>query len=227
MGDVVGDAPCVIAIDGPAGSGKGTLARALAVHLGYAYLDSGLLYRAVADQILQCNGDPDDLATAVSVAGRLKKNDLESPRLRDEDVARVASRVAAIEEVRTALLDYQHAFARSPCLADGRPAPGVVIDGRDIGSVVFPDAVAKFYVTASLEVRAERRLKELRNRGSKSIRARVLRQMRERDHRDRDRAVSPLVCASDAFEIETTGLTPQEVLGTALQHLAVLGVILR
>ncbi len=214
----------VIAIDGPAGSGKGTLARALAAHLGYAYLDSGLLYRAVADKILQYNGDPDNPKTATDVAGCLENSDLESPRLRDEDVSRAASRVAAIESVRTALLGYQHAFARSPEHADGRPAAGTVIDGRDIGSVVFPDAAAKFYVTASLEARAARRLKELRDRGSKSIYARVLREMRERDDRDRERAVSPLAYAPDAFEIEATALTPQEVLGLALRHLVALGV---
>ena len=215
----------VIAIDGPAGSGKGTLARSLAAHLSYAYLDSGLLYRAVADKILHCKGDPDNPQTAVVAVGCLENSDLESPRLRDENVARAASRVAALEAVRTALLEYQHAFARSPELFDGRPAAGTVIDGRDIGSVVFPDAVAKFYVTASLEARAERRLKELRDRGSKSIYARVLREMRERDDRDRDRAVSPLARALDAFEIEATALTPQEVLSVALRHLAVLGVI--
>jgi cytidylate kinase len=142
----------VVAVDGPAAAGKGTLARRLAKHLGLRYLDTGLLYRAVAATMLGRGLDPAEPAAAVEAARALRASDLEGPRLRDEEVAQAASVVAAQTAVRAALLTFQRRFAATP--------PGAVLDGRDIGTVVCPDADAKLFVTASLGVRVARRLKE-------------------------------------------------------------------
>ena len=188
----------IIAVDGPAAAGKGTLARGLADHFGLRYLDSGKLYRAVAARLLRTGGDPENAEQAVAAARALGEDDVSAPDLRDEAVGRAASTVGAIPAVRAALIDYQRAFGRTP--------PGAVVDGRDIGTIVFPDATHKLFVTASLETRAERRYKELRERDVACDRTEVLREMAERDARDRERAVAPLDRAVDALVLDTSNL---------------------
>ncbi len=204
--------PPVVAIDGPAAAGKGTLARRLAAHLGYAYLDTGLLYRAVGLKVLQADADPDDGTAAATAAASLAATDLDNPALRGDAAAGAASRVAVVPEVRGALLDFQRRFAQQP----PHEAPGAVLDGRDIGTVVCPDADLKLFVTATLEVRAVRRLKELQQRGLAAIDSRVLREMQERDARDSARAVAPLEPAADAVVIDTSELDPDAVFSAAL-----------
>lgn len=202
----------VIAIDGPAASGKGTLARRLADHFGYAHLDTGSLYRAVGLKVLRRGDDPADPEAAGKAARELTPAELDDPELRTDATANAASKVAAIPAVRQALLEFQRGFAHDP--PDGRA--GAVLDGRDVGTVVCPDADVKFFVQASLEVRAERRLKELRERGSDVIHSAVLRDMQERDARDSDRAVAPLKPAEDAIVIDTSEMTADEVFRKAL-----------
>lgn len=191
----------VIAVDGPAAAGKGTLARKLAAHYGLAYLDTGSLYRAVASRLLRAGAELTEPAATAAAHG-LEATDLEDERLRDEATAEAASIVAAMPEVRRALVQYQRAFAADP--PDG--AKGAVLDGRDIGTVVCPDASHKLFVTASPVVRARRRLAELRARGAEACGETVRREMRERDARDAEREVSPLVPASDAYLLDTTNL---------------------
>jgi len=202
----------IIAIDGPAASGKGTLARRLADHLGFALLDTGLLYRAVGMKVLRAGGDPADSGAAAEAARTLDAGELESADLRSDAAASAASKVGAIPAVRAALLDFQRTFAAHPPGGAG----GAVLDGRDIGTVVCPDADAKLFVTASIEVRAERRLKELRARGLEAIHSRVLQEMKERDSRDASRAVAPLEPATDAFVLDTSALDPDAVFAEAL-----------
>jgi CMP/dCMP kinase len=202
----------VIAIDGPAAAGKGTLARRLARHLGYAYLDTGLLYRAVGMRMLDAGTEPWDSSAATKVVEGLAAEELNHPDLRSDEAAAAASHVAAIPSVRRALLAFQRRFAESPPNGEA----GAVLDGRDIGTVVCPSADLKLFVTASPEVRAVRRLKELRERGLEAIDNGVLREMQERDSRDSTRIVSPLVPASDAIVIDTTGLDPDAVFAAAL-----------
>ena len=205
--------PTTIAIDGPSAAGKGTLARRIAAHFGFAYLDSGLLYRAVGLRVLRQGGDPADPDTAIAAAQGVAAADLDDPELRGDGAAGAASKAAAIPPVRAALLDFQREFAAHP--PDG--AKGAVLDGRDIGTVVCPDARHKLFVTASPRERADRRLKELRQSGVETIHSRVLREMRDRDARDRDRAVAPLVPAKDAVVLDTTGLDPDAVFAAALE----------
>jgi cytidylate kinase len=188
--------PLIVAIDGPAGSGKTTLARLLAADLELEFLDTGLLYRAVADRLIQAGLPLDDVGEAAAAARAVDAGDLESPRLRAEAVSQGASKVAAIAEVRQALLAFQRSF--------GGRGRGAVLVGRDIGTVVRPDAGCKIYVTASLEERARRRCKELQASGVATIYERVLEDLRQRDARDRSRAIAPLVPAHDAFVIDTT-----------------------
>ncbi|HVC51394.1 MAG TPA: (d)CMP kinase [Stellaceae bacterium] len=205
--------PFVIAIDGPAGSGKGTLAAALARRFGLAHLDTGRLYRAVAALVLDSGADPADPAAATAAARRLDAGMLGDPRLRGEAVGSAASVVAAIPAVRAALLAFQQAFAAHP----PPPAKGAVLDGRDIGTVVCPDAAVKLFVTASATERARRRVKELRQSGAPAIYQAVLQDIEERDARDSERRVAPLEAAPDAVEIDTTGLGPDAVLEQACQ----------
>jgi cytidylate kinase len=188
----------VIAIDGPAASGKGTLAQRVAAHLGYAWLDTGLLYRAVARDVLASGAALGDEAAAVEAAMRLDPGTLDDPGLRSKEMGEAASIVAAVQQVRAAILDYQREFARRP--------PGAVIDGRDIGTVVCPDADVKIFVTAEVRVRAARRYRELLAQGECVSLEGVLQMIMERDRRDRERAVSPLVAAPDAMLLDTTNL---------------------
>jgi len=197
----------IIAIDGPAAAGKGTLARRLAETLGYDYLDTGLIYRAVGQKIARSGRDPADPALAEATACGLDPADLDAPDLRTDQAAQAASKVAAIPAVRAALLDFQRRFAHSP-----PGGQGAVLDGRDIGTVVCPDAPVKLFVTASLEKRAQRRVKELRSKGLDVMEEAVLAEMRERDERDSNRAVAPLVQASDAYKLDTSDLDADQVL---------------
>jgi len=201
----------VIAIDGPAAAGKGTLARRLAAHLGFDYLDTGLIYRAVGMAVARAGGDPADPAVAEAAAAALAPADLGAGDLRGDSAAQAASKVAAIPGVRARLLEFQRRFAAQP--PGGR---GAVLDGRDIGTVVCPAAPVKLFVTASLEKRAERRLKELQAAGHAVIQDAVLADMKERDERDRTRAVAPLVPAEGAVVLDTSDLDADQVFVRAL-----------
>jgi cytidylate kinase len=205
----------IIAVDGPAASGKGTLARRIAQHLGFAHLDTGKLYRAVGLAVLRAGRDPSDADAAAAAARTLDPDVLDDPALAGDEAAQAASKVAAIPAVRAALLQFQRAFAESP--PDG--SAGAVLDGRDIGTVVCPDADFKFFVTAGVRIRAERRHKELLNRGETSIYARVLQDLRERDARDSARAVAPLKPAEDAIVLDTTDMDADAAFATAAKHI--------
>jgi CMP/dCMP kinase len=202
----------IIAIDGPAASGKGTLARRLAQHFGLAHLDTGRLYRAVALRVLIQGGHPEDHASAAAEAKALVAADLADPRLREERVAQASSVVAAIPGVRQALLAFQRDFARRP----PGGAPGAVLDGRDIGTVICPDAAAKLFITASTEARARRRFRELQDGGHPAIYEAVLQDMKVRDARDSDRRAAPLVPADDALVLDTTALDADAAFVAAL-----------
>ena len=209
----------IIAVDGPVAAGKGTLARSLARELRLAYLDTGSIYRAVGAKILEADQDPGDPVAALSAAESLVPADLERPDLRREPVGLAASAVAVNTQVRAALLAFQRDFAvNPPDLADG-PASGAVLDGRDIGTVVCPDADLKFFVTATPEARAERRHKELIERGDESIYARVLQDLQDRDARDSQRVTAPLKPAEDAVYLDTSSMKAGQVLETALEIL--------
>jgi len=206
----------IIAIDGPAAAGKGTLARRLADHFGLAFLDTGSLYRAVAAKVLKGGHAPTDTTAAAGAARSLTPEDTKAPNLRDEKVSEAASIVAAQPDVRAALLAFQRNFARTP----PGSAKAAVLDGRDIGTVVCPEPeVVKFFVHASLEARAMRRFKELQGRGDSATYARVLQDMKDRDERDRTRGIAALKPASDAYHIDTSGLNPDQVFQTALAHI--------
>jgi cytidylate kinase len=199
--------PFVIAIDGPAASGKGTLARRLAEHFGFAHLDTGALYRATALLVLEQGGDPADPVTAARAAGLVHPPLLSDPRMRGEAVSAAASIVAANPGVRRALLALQRNFAAHP----PRPAKGAILDGRDIGSIVCPAAEVKLFVTASAEERARRRAEELRQQGAAAILEDVLQDLKERDARDTERRAAPLIAAPDATVIDTTTLDADTV----------------
>lgn len=191
-----------IALDGPAASGKGTLARKLAETYDLAHLDTGSLYRAVAAKLLAEGADPADAQAAATAAETLQPADLQRPDLRGQSVGAAASVVAAQPRVRAALLDFQRGFAKSP--PGGKR--GAVLDGRDVGTVVCPDAPVKIFVVASPEVRARRRHEELIGRGDTSIYAHVLEEIRQRDKRDQERAAAPLKPAEDAVLLDTSDL---------------------
>jgi CMP/dCMP kinase len=211
--------PKVIAIDGPAAAGKGTLAKRLAGHYGLALLDTGLLYRAVAKKVIDQGvdlSDPDQYREAAGdVARTLTTEDIEGQGLRNDEVAQAASKVSAIPTVRSALLDFQRDFAKHP----PKGAKGAILDGRDIGTVVCPDADVKLFISASTEVRAKRRYKELQDRGLEAIYARVLEDMEERDARDMGRDASPLVPAEDALQIDTSDLDAEQAFTAALNYI--------
>ncbi|MEP2641112.1 d(CMP) kinase [Roseobacter sp.] len=193
--------PFTIAIDGPAAAGKGTISKAVAAHYGFAHLDTGLLYRAVGAKLLLG-------MDAMIAAQTLTADDLQAGDLRSPEVAQAASKVAVIREVRAALLDFQRSFARR--------AGGAVLDGRDIGTVICPQAEAKLFVTASADVRAARRFTELTATGAQISRAQVLADVKERDARDRARAEAPLIAARDAVEIDTSQLTIEAAIAAAI-----------
>lgn len=208
----------VIAIDGYAASGKGTLARNLAKALGYAWLDTGALYRAVALKIIETGANPDDddatTTAAAALRAELKPEDLDNPVLRSDSVGVVASKIATVTGVRAALLAFQREFAANP----PETAKGAVLDGRDIGTVICPTARVKFFVTASPEIRANRRFKELQSKGLDATYEAVLEDMRTRDARDEGRAEAPLKPAADAKTIDTTSMSEQDVLDMALSY---------
>ncbi|RCK40683.1 MULTISPECIES: (d)CMP kinase [Thalassospira] len=205
----------IIAIDGPAASGKGTLARRVAAAMDYAYLDTGLLYRATGAKVLALGLDPSNEDAAVGVAEKLGADDLEGEELRSEEVGSAASKVAAIPKVRAVLLAFQRNLASSP--PDGKR--GAVLDGRDIGTVVCPDAPIKFYLTASVEERANRRFKQLQEKNPAAIYERVLKELEERDARDSARDVAPLKMASDAIHIDTDRLNADAVFNAVMAHI--------
>jgi CMP/dCMP kinase len=198
----------IIAIDGPAASGKGTLARKLASHFGLPHLDTGLLYRATALALMEQGRDLVDKDAAIAAARRLALTDFDENALRGHQMAEAASIVAAIPEVRAALVDLQRAFARRP--------GGAVLDGRDIGTVICPEAHPKIYVTASAEARATRRTLELVTRGEKADYAAVLGEILKRDERDQTRATAPFRPAEDAIVLDTTALDIEAALKAAL-----------
>ena len=210
--------PPVVAIDGPTASGKGTIAQAVARDLGFACLDSGALYRVVALLALREGIDTADADRLAAVARRaqprfeagrveLQGEDL-SAAIRTEEVGRAASRVSAYPGVRNELLHLQRAFRRWP---------GLVADGRDMGTVVFPDARLKVFLTASVQVRAERRFKQLIDKGYSANLAALSQDLKERDERDRTRAVAPLRAAEDARMLDTSDRSVEEVVGQVLQ----------
>nr|WP_319249445.1 d(CMP) kinase [uncultured Celeribacter sp.] len=190
-----------IAIDGPAAAGKGTIAKAIAAHFGFAHLDTGLLYRATGAKTFEG-------LTPIEAARSLTSEDLERDDLRSGDAGQAASRVAAEPEVRAALVDFQQAFARR--------GGGAVLDGRDIGTVICPDAEVKLYVTASDEVRAGRRHAELSDAGDSVSLEQVLEDLRERDERDAARATAPLRPAEDAVIIDTTDMSIDEAVNKVI-----------
>lgn len=194
-------APFTVAIDGPAAAGKGTIAKAIAAHFGFAHLDTGLLYRAVGAATLE-GVDPIEAARSLSAKA------LDAPDLRTPDVAQAASKVAVIPEVRAALLDFQKAFARR--------AGGAVLDGRDICTVIVPQAEVKLFVTASPEIRARRRLEELHGRGLAAEYGTVLEDVKARDARDSQRHTAPLKASDDAIVLDTSDMLVAEAIAKAI-----------
>ena len=198
----------IIAVDGPTASGKGTIAKALAAHFGLPHLDTGLLYRAVGRQVFLDGGDPDDAGDALAATG-FPDTLLGDPELRDEQTGGLASRVSVHPAVRQALFDRQRSFATRDT--------GAVLDGRDIGTVIAPEAQAKLFVTASVEARAQRRFLEMRERGAGVNLLEIQDDLRRRDERDRNRAVAPLVPAPDARVIATSDLDKDEAVAAAIE----------
>ena len=199
----------IVAIDGLTAAGKGTLAKRLAAALGFSHLDTGLIYRAVAARVLAEGLEPSQADAAARVAEALAPEDLQRDGLRREEVSRAASIVAANPAVRAALVEFQRRFARRP--------PGAVLDGRDIGTVICPDAEVKLFVTASPEIRARRRFDELQGRGESATYAAVFRDLQERDARDQARGTAPAKPAEDAIVLDTSDLTADQVFARALE----------
>ncbi len=198
----------IIAIDGPAASGKGTLGKRLAAHYGLRHLDTGLIYRAVAKSLLDAGSRPDDVGAAVAAAQALDPAGFDEAALKTPAVGEAASLVSAIATVRTALLAFQRDFAAQP--------PGAVLDGRDIGTVICPDADVKIYVTATPEVRAHRRAAEYRAQGKAIDDASVLADIVKRDERDQNRAAAPLKQAPDANLLDTTHMNVEAAVAAAI-----------
>ena len=198
----------IIAVDGPAASGKGTIARALAAHYGLPHLDTGLLYRAVALNLLRWGGDPDSEFSAARACD-FSQIDFDDAELRTETAGSVASRVSAYPAVRAALIDRQRAFAGQ--------GGGAVLDGRDIGTVIAPHADAKLFVTAAAEVRARRRVEELTRQGLAAHLADVLIDICARDERDANRAAAPLVMAEDAIRLDTSDMDIDAAIAAAIE----------
>lgn len=198
----------VIAVDGPAASGKGTIAKALAEHFGLPHMDTGLLYRSVALTLWRWGGDPGNPFEAVRACSEMGITP-DDPELRSEAVSRIASAISAYPVVRSALLDRQRDFAARP--------GGAVLDGRDIGTVIAPAATVKLFVTASLEQRARRRLAELVGRGMKATLAEVLADIAARDARDSERSAAPLVQAEDAILLDTSDLDRDSAIAAAIR----------
>lgn len=205
----------VVALDGPAAAGKGTLARRLAAAFNLAYLDTGSLYRATGVATLRAGGDPSRESDAVRAAQALDLTAFKPEDLRTEEAGSAASKVAALPAVRAALLDFQRNFAKNPPNGLG----GAVLDGRDIGTVVCPDALVKIFVEASLETRVQRRVKELQDKGENIIETRVRADMEARDARDKDRSVAPLVPAADAWILDTSALDADQAFAAAKAHI--------
>ena len=198
----------VVAIDGPAAAGKGTVSKAVAKHFGFAHLDTGLLYRVVGRVALENVGPSLDEAGVISLLTKVTEADLKRNDLRTAAVAQAASKVAVIPEVRSALINFQRTFAVR--------AGGAVLDGRDIGTVICPDADVKLFVTAVAEVRAQRRYEELLGRGEKTAYETVLENVKVRDARDSERAVAPLVAAEDAITIDTSEMSIKTAISAAI-----------
>jgi CMP/dCMP kinase len=198
----------IIAIDGPAASGKGTLGKRLAAHYGLRHLDTGLLYRAVAQAVRTAGHRLDDPIRAAAAAHALDPAGFDEAALKSHEAGEAASIVSAIPEVRAALLALQRGFAATP--------PGAVLDGRDIGTVICPDADVKIYVTATPEVRARRRMLEMRNQGQEADETAILADIRRRDERDTARTVAPLKPAPDAHILDTSDLAIEAVVGAAI-----------
>lgn len=198
----------VVAIDGPAAAGKGTVSKAVAEHFGFAHLDTGLLYRVVGRVALENVGPSLDEAEVISLLTKVTEADLKRDDLRTAAVAQAASKVAVIPEVRSALINFQRKFAAR--------AGGAVLDGRDIGTVICPDADVKLFVTAVAEVRAQRRYEELLGRGEKTAYETVLENVKVRDARDSERAVAPLVAAEDAITIDTSEMSIKTAISVAI-----------
>ena len=199
----------IIAVDGPTASGKGTIAKALAAHFGLPHLDTGLLYRAVGRQVELVGGDPDDEAVALAACD-FADDLLTDEALRSEIVGGLASRVSIHPAVRHALFERQRAFATQP--------GGAVLDGRDIGTVIAPEADLKLYVTASVEARAQRRFTEMRQRGEAVTLEAIEADLRRRDERDSGRAEAPLKAAPDAVVLDNSELTPAESVAEAIRQ---------
>jgi len=211
----------IIAIDGPSASGKGTLAWKLAESLNYAHMDTGALYRLVAHRILEQGLNPDAETDCVTAAQWVENNfnpeQLHNPAIRTDAVAQATSKASAHATVRQILMQIQRNFAHHPPMnRTHKPYAGAILDGRDIGTVVCPDAKLKLFVTASPEIRAQRRFKELQNKGFQTTYEAVLQDMRERDARDSGRSVAPLKPAEDAIILDTSELTPDEALNKAI-----------
>jgi cytidylate kinase len=206
----------IIAIDGPSGAGKGTLSQALCQKYNFAFLDTGLLFRATALKAQRQAISLDDVDAIVNVTAALRPEDFaDINALRAEVTGQLASKIAVIPQVRSSLVSYARAFANS----HNRPDAGVILDGRDIGTVVCPDASLKFFVTASPEVRAERRVKELQSRGIQVIYDEILQEMKERDLRDATRKDAPLKAAQDAIILDTSRLSSAQVVDEAVRHI--------
>lgn len=201
----------LIAVDGPAAAGKGTLARRLADYYGLAFLDTGSLYRAVALAMLEAQIPLSDQKAAETMARDLQLSEQENPKLRSRETGEAASVISSYPAVRQALLDFQRHFAEKP--------EGAVLDGRDIGTVIAPDADFKFFITATTKVRAERRFRELQERKDKTTFEAVLEDVRNRDTRDANRAEAPLRAAADAFILDTSEHTADQVFHIAVNHI--------